>query len=1424
MNDNAVFETEVVSTRWAARSAAEKDVVDGDLARIRVGEVETHYRPIQQGRVVWGSDEEISELASRGAFVEGLALKGAAAAVREAAKKGGHEAMRWVAAHVDERNSPQEGGSLQRWHARRDQKGEPRAALLIHGVLSSPDGAFGAMVENGAISTLTDAESGHDVWRYGHRTLTKSPIQNALDLARLIAAEAQGAREPWTNTTLLVHSRGGLVAELLALATHQPKRSASALSREERKHWKALVAEAKTLQASGFNIRRIVRVGSPMGGSALAGSRARRVLEALLALAKWTARIGGPTGIGEVVTLLEGFLVGMAGAAWDGSEVAPIPGLACMAPGSRLLQFIEGPSIDVQTIALGAAWKASDVWNAGLTWLGRWGLDALHSGPNDIAVHTASMAACRRPNAFLTRVGPRRGVHHLNYFSYAGPRRGIDEVLAAVQAGLEPSPAASLEASVESWLDRFDVNRSGSSPSPRRSLELRLSKPFFEADATTPDGLSAAGREWYEDLRESLAQLGWHARVGERVTGGGANDDARLEVRGPEQGVLRLAAASTSPSANAVTLESLAPEHLAEAVATWASRGGDCVLQPLRAVPVGGAAPESAEPQRPQQRLHELAFNAPLPRPAASTIQVQHGSPHAFDGGLLLLPVYAGEAESAVLARLDDRAGAGELGRLARNGAMPRPGEVVEVAHRRGGRETQVALLGLSTPDQASPSELADTVARALVRRLSVDPYQPLAVGAVLLGQAGYEAIRTEECLAAVVTGIRRALAETRVSRRFTLLVYERYQDLAIRAAHAAEALALEAKLEHLPLREVNGFYGARPTAPTERSSWVKIEAHTEDASQLRVTIADRAATTTLSTPTQWRDEYRTPVLSATVAQAIAKHEQLLLLVDASTAGHAWELADIDRNAGTAPLGLERAVVRVFHETAGTTHASPTVADRTALVLGDPTDTGKVPLPGSRREARAVASALRDAGYAVEESIGGDGRASVGSIARRPFAILHLATHGLSTDGGKVLLGGGHALDLAGVETMRHVPAMVVLSACDVGVPSSATRELTAATETLARAFLRRGTRIFVAGAWRVNDGAACCFMEELYRRLLGGMPLGQALLHARRSTSKLGGETWAAFHAYGDPEARLRHGQVGVSAGDAGRRFMHGQEVRAAAITLLGDAQLARPSERAALRQRAEKLYETLETEAGLLDVDEAYERVGAALAQLGSVDKAIAALNRGASGGRARADALIRSLAMQARRAWVGGEQAEHEQHREALGALTRGLKAALPEPDGQAVVALARATASLEEVRWLATWSGVEDKRAAAREAVAKLDPKPSKVASTRASFVLGETPAVGSSSSSRAGSAGWSETQILHALATLSNEALGKPDVLASTGLSPRADLQAATLYADLLWLRAALADAAERERCERALGALQAAFSDGSGHPIPLPPL
>ncbi|GAA0761356.1 CHAT domain-containing protein [Ideonella azotifigens] len=293
--------------------------------------------------------------------------------------------------------------------------------VFLHGTMSSLAGSFGDLWRDDAQAQAARAtlhqSYGGQVFAFEHRSLTESPVANALALAKALPA---GAR-----LHLVSHSRGGLVGELLCLAQRTPASTVAILKAglfDGMPKDQADLAELlQVLDAKRLSVARFVRVACPARGTTLASGRLDRWLSVLGMLA-------GDGWLGDATDFLLKVVK-------ERTDPRTLPGLEAMMPGSALTRLLRLPGLQT-TADLSAI-------TGDLAPEGRWGklkllaVDWFYGADNDLVVNTGSMAGgLARPVGgarFRFAQGP--AVHHFSYFNQAESVRWLLDGLTRADDG-----------------------------------------------------------------------------------------------------------------------------------------------------------------------------------------------------------------------------------------------------------------------------------------------------------------------------------------------------------------------------------------------------------------------------------------------------------------------------------------------------------------------------------------------------------------------------------------------------------------------------------------------------------------------------------------------------------------------------------------------------------------------------------------------------------------------------------------------------------------------------------------------------------------------------------------------------------------------------------------------------------------------------
>lgn len=299
--------------------------------------------------------------------------------------------------------------------------GDKPLLVFLHGTASSFSGSYGKLwdVKNAKGAELRNtlaAKYAGRCYALEHRSLTVSPIDNALDLVKALP---QGA-----VLHLVSHSRGGLIGELLCLAGQRGaaltdkvlglifkedrtladlmgfgKRDMTSVYAGQREQLTKLL---DLLDAKNIRVTRFVRAACPAMGTTLASGK----LDRWLSLLKFTGGVG-------IVADIRDFLLAVV---HERTDPRTLPGLEAMMPGSALVRLLNLESLKVNADLSVIAGDCGDksLWDSLKFALADW----FFEGDNDLVVNTGSMYGGARRGKDQARKFFTRGseVNHFHYF------------------------------------------------------------------------------------------------------------------------------------------------------------------------------------------------------------------------------------------------------------------------------------------------------------------------------------------------------------------------------------------------------------------------------------------------------------------------------------------------------------------------------------------------------------------------------------------------------------------------------------------------------------------------------------------------------------------------------------------------------------------------------------------------------------------------------------------------------------------------------------------------------------------------------------------------------------------------------------------------------------------------------------------------
>jgi len=296
--------------------------------------------------------------------------------------------------------------------------------VFLHGTASNTRGSFGDFTARTSDEEwrALRAQFGDHIYAFEHRTMSRSPIENAVLLAERLPARAR--------LNLVSHSRGGLIGDLLCLPPLSAARIASvgreaaSMADADAHDRRMLTRLAAVLAEKQFRIERYARCACPARGTLLASGNLDEFLSILSNLVGLVPALAGS----PVVDVITRITLETAKNRWDASI---LPGLEAMTPSSPLVRLLNTGD-DRAGGALGVI--AGDI--QGGNWLKRIGVFITdrfiyENRDNDLVVNTDSMflGAPRHIAHYVYDQGA--DVSHFTYFRNARTRAAVTRWITA---------------------------------------------------------------------------------------------------------------------------------------------------------------------------------------------------------------------------------------------------------------------------------------------------------------------------------------------------------------------------------------------------------------------------------------------------------------------------------------------------------------------------------------------------------------------------------------------------------------------------------------------------------------------------------------------------------------------------------------------------------------------------------------------------------------------------------------------------------------------------------------------------------------------------------------------------------------------------------------------------------------------------------
>ena len=385
--------------------------------------------------------------------------------------------------------------------------------VFVHGTASNTLGSFGDLKSgNQALWSALEQRFSGGIYAFEHRTLSESPIENALQLAAALPAGAQ--------VSLVSHSRGGLVADLLCLGDFDaqisdyaygfegtgdadPAEAARVLAelggahKEQRVQLRDL---ARLLREKRLQVQRYVRCASPAQGTRLASGNFDLFLSGILTLIGQVPFFFG----NPVYSAFKRVVIEIAR---NRTNPHLVPGIEAMLPDSPMARLLrDAPLRNPLQMAL----IAGDIEGGNL--LRRLGVlltDFLlfDNVDNDLVVDTAAMLGGIAPQS-AARVLFDRGanVSHFRYFSNDDTRSALRDWLVADDPA-QLTAFQPLQAGFTSMDEAGILASRGGTPMAERPVVVVL--PGVMGSHLRVDGRDRVWFDLPDLIRGGLARIDW---------------------------------------------------------------------------------------------------------------------------------------------------------------------------------------------------------------------------------------------------------------------------------------------------------------------------------------------------------------------------------------------------------------------------------------------------------------------------------------------------------------------------------------------------------------------------------------------------------------------------------------------------------------------------------------------------------------------------------------------------------------------------------------------------------------------------------------------------------------------------------------------------------------------------------------------------
>ena len=308
--------------------------------------------------------------------------------------------------------------------------------LFLHGTGSSTKGSFGELVNTELWKYIVSAY-GNNILAFQHETLTKSPLQNVLDLVKALPKNI--------SFDIISHSRGGLVGDTLArfcntnenIKGFDDNEIAYLKKSGDRANDLANIEAIKAgLANKKVRVNKFIRVACPAQGTTLASKRMDHFFNVTFNLIGLASGIAANPAYGAFKNLIATVIDCK-------NEVDVLPGVEAMNPDSPFIKVLNSPAtnvvLDQQLLIVSGNCKTKFNLKALLIIVSK----LFYLKDNDLVVNTRSMySGTKRETPVQYLFDEATDVDHFHYFKNKKTNDGI--MMALKTTGQAQVPGFSL--------------------------------------------------------------------------------------------------------------------------------------------------------------------------------------------------------------------------------------------------------------------------------------------------------------------------------------------------------------------------------------------------------------------------------------------------------------------------------------------------------------------------------------------------------------------------------------------------------------------------------------------------------------------------------------------------------------------------------------------------------------------------------------------------------------------------------------------------------------------------------------------------------------------------------------------------------------------------------------------------------------------